>query len=328
MLSKIAYFSRCLSYLVMRKFVVVILLILLTANGEGLFGQNAEARAAYIEKYAELAVREMKRSGIPASITMAQALLESNNGRSDLALSANNHFGIKCHLTWEGRRFYYDDDQENDCFRAYKSAEESFEDHSLFLMTRDRYAFLFDLDPTDYKAWSKGLKTAGYATNPRYADLLIKIIEDNKLYRLDHMIPANGLSKNEVYVLTEPENLPDHIPMHEIHTRNRIKFVVAGPEDNIASLTEKYHLFKWEIRKYNEIPRNRDLQTGQIVYLQPKRKQAERGYDIHYTETGDSWYSISQLYGVKLKWLYKRNNAQPGESVEPGQEIYLRGKMK
>lgn len=312
----------------MKKIAGALVLLFLFLTTDLLYGQLTDVRKDYIEKYADLAVREMKRSGIPASITMAQALLESDNGRSDLALSANNHFGIKCHLTWEGKRFYYDDDKENDCFRVYKNVRESYEDHSLFLMTRDRYAFLFELDPTDYKAWAKGLKTAGYATNPRYADMLIKIVEDNNLYRLDHMIPSNSKRSIQSLVSSEPESFPDQIPMQQIHTRNRIKFVVATPGDNVETLTNEHDLFRWEIRKYNEIPKKRDLQTGQIVYLQPKRTKAEKGYDIHYVEEGDSWYSISQLYGVKLKWLYKRNNAQPGESLEAGDQIFLRGQVK
>jgi hypothetical protein len=287
--------------------------------------QAKDYRAEYIEKYSDLAVKEMKRSGIPASITMAQALLESNNGRSDLALTANNHFGIKCHLTWTGNRFYYDDDDLDECFRVYKRVKDSYEDHSLFLMTRSRYDFLFDLNPTDYKAWARGLKTAGYATNPKYADLLIKIIEDNNLYRLDHMIPANAKRENDLLVANDPAELPETIPVQPIYTRNRIKFVVAENGDDVDLLTAKFDKLKWEIRKYNEIPKKSDIQLGQIIYLQPKRKQASRGYDIHYVEEGDTWYSISQHYGIKLKWLYKRNGAQPGIPVETGQEIFLRG---
>lgn len=291
-----------------------------------LLAQLNDERKKYIQEYTDLAVREMKRSGIPASITMAQALLESNNGQSDLAISAKNHFGIKCHLTWKGNRFYYDDDELDDCFRAYKSVEASYQDHSLFLMTRSRYAFLFDLDPYDYVSWAKGLKQAGYATNPKYADMLIKIIEDNELYRLDQMIPANGNQRGRVFASSQPSDLPESIPLQPIHTRNRIKYVIAKTTDDVASLTEKFDLLKWEIRRYNEIPRKGEIEPGQIVYLQPKRKKAGKGYDIHYVKEGDSWYSISQHYGIKLKWLYKRNNAQPGVPVEPGQEIFLRGR--
>jgi len=283
-------------------------------------------RQKYIEDYAGLAVEEMQKSGIPASITMAQALLESSNGRSELARTANNHFGIKCHKTWTGRRFYYDDDNLNDCFRAYKSIEESFRDHSLFLLTRARYNFLFDLDPSDYIGWARGLKQAGYATNPIYADQLITIIEDNELYRLDKWISGVPIREEIVEVEEEPLELPEYISSLPIHTRNRIKFVVAGPDDSIEKITRELNKLRWEIRNYNEIPRRGQIEPGQIVYLQPKRRKAARGFDIHYVSPGETWYSISQHYGIKLKWLYKRNHVKPGTPVFKGQKIYLRGK--
>ncbi len=302
-----------------------LLLFLSAASGMAQLGSDEDpVRKAYIERFANLAVEEMERSGIPASVTMAQALLESNNGRSELTLTANNHFGIKCHKTWTGRRFYYDDDNLNDCFRAYKSASESYRDHSLFLMTRARYSFLFDLDSEDYKGWARGLKEAGYATNPAYANMLIKIIEDNELYRLDSWISEVPVS-NETLKLTERAlELPDKINDVRIHTRNRIKFVVAKPDDTVEKLTLEFNKLRWEIRHYNEIPRRGDMQAGQIVYLQPKRKKAAKGYDIHYVSAGDNWYNISQLYGIKLNWLYKRNHVQPGTPVFLGQKIYLR----
>jgi len=304
-----------MNYQRMKLRLVFVFVVLLALPSQMLISQNRDYRAEYIKKYEQTAVREMKRSGIPASITMAQALLESGNGRSDLALTANNHFGIKCHLTWEGNRFYYDDDALDECFRAYKKVKDSYEDHSLFLMTRSRYDFLFDLDPTDYKAWSRGLKKAGYATNPKYADMLIKIIEDNELYKLDRMIPVNRKSDSKIVLKNEPTVLPQSIPGQKIYTRNRIKFVVAKVNDDIRSLTKQYDMLRWEIRKYNELQKKGDIQQGQIIYLQPKRKQAARGYDIHYVQEGDSWYSISQHYGIKLKKLYKRNNAQAGTPV-------------
>ncbi|MCD6332446.1 MAG: glucosaminidase domain-containing protein, partial [Bacteroidales bacterium] len=151
--------------------------------------QTKQERESYIRKYAELAVKEMHFSGIPASITLAQGLLESTAGTSELARTANNHFGIKCQMEWQGPRYYYDDDEKNDCFRAYKTVEESYRDHSLFLMHRQRYSDLFRLDPTDYKSWAHGLKKAGYATNPRYAHLLIHLIDENKLYQFDRWMP-------------------------------------------------------------------------------------------------------------------------------------------
>ena len=317
-----------MNYQRMKLRLVVVLVILMVLPLQTLISQSRDYRAEYIKKYEQTAIREMKKSGIPASITMAQALLESSNGRSDLALTANNHFGIKCHLTWEGNRFYYDDDALDECFRAYKRVKDSYEDHSLFLMTRSRYDFLFDLDPTNYKAWSKGLKKAGYATNPRYADMLIKIIEDNELYRLDKMIPTSRKRENRIVLENDPIVLPRSIPGQTIYTRNRIKFVVANVSDDLKSLTIQYDMLRWEIRKYNELPKNGDIQQGQIIYLQPKRKQAARGYDIHYVQEGDSWYSISQHYGIKLKRLYKKNNAQAGTPVQENQEIYLRGKKR
>ncbi|MEA1876670.1 MAG: glucosaminidase domain-containing protein [Bacteroidota bacterium] len=306
-------------------FVLALFLSLSHPNG---FGQNHDARADYIKKYADLAVEEMKKSGIPASITMAQALLESNNGISDLAFTARNHFGIKCHKTWTGRRFYYDDDNRHDCFRVYKKVKDSYRDHSLFLMTRPRYASLFELDPKDYKAWARGLKAAGYATNPKYADMLITIVEDNNLDRLDSWIPLSRTRKADLVSTPKPTTLPESIPELPIYTRNRIKFVVADSDDTVEKLTAELNKFRWEIRKYNEIPRRGEIQTGQIVYLQPKRNKAARGFDIHWVQEGDSWYSIAQHYGIKLKRLYKRNHVQPGTQVEIGEKVYLRGKNK
>ena len=283
-------------------------------------------RQDYIEKYTSLTVKEMKKSGIPASIIMAQALLESDNGESELALTANNHFGIKCHQTWTGNRFYYDDDQLDDCFRAYRNVFESYRDHSLFLMNRARYHFLFDLDPNDYRAWAKGLKMAGYATNPRYADMLIKIIDENELYRLDRRIPGFASRNSTVEAEEYTPEFPATIPSQVIHTRNRIKYVLAGQDDTVEELTREYRKLKWEIRKYNEIPRRGQFTPGQVVYLQPKRNKAARAYDFHYAKSGESWYAISQHYGVKLKKLYKMNLITPGTPIINGQMIFLRSK--
>ena len=290
------------------------------------FSQNQNVRADYIEKYSELAVQEMKISGIPASITMAQALLESNNGRSDLALTAKNHFGIKCHKTWNGKRFYYDDDDVNECFRVYKRIKDSYRDHSLFLLTRQRYSLLFELDPADYKAWARGLKAAGYATNPRYADMLITIIEDNNLDKLDSWITLSKTRKVDLVSTELSTILPNTINELPIYTRNRIKFVVADSDDTVEKLTKELNKYSWEIRKYNEIPRRGDIRSGQIVYLQPKRSKAASGFDIHYVEEGDSWYSIAQLYGVKLKCLYRRNRTHSGAPVDSGMQVFLRGR--
>lgn len=280
---------------------------------------------SYIRKYSDLAVNEMYYSKIPASVTMAQALLESRFGTSELAVNANNHFGIKCQTGWTGEVYHYQDDDDNTCFRKYGSIEESFRDHSHFLMYRPRYQELFKLDPKDYTGWAHGLKLAGYATNPNYAPQLLRIIEDYKLYLLDTMQP-------EVVAVTAAQDLeiPNNVksaahPTPKVFHRNRIDFTIASDSDNIETLTRKYQKLNWEIRKYNEIPKDQDVRSGQVVYLQPKRKQAEAGYTTHVVEPGESMYSISQTYGIQLKWLYKRNAMQKGTEPNVGDEIWLRG---
>ena len=165
---------------------VIIVLVALLGSGFSLFAQQRnQAYVDYIQKYAHIAVSEQAKFGIPASITLAQGLLESGAGKSELALKSNNHFGIKCHTGWTGERTYHDDDAEQECFRKYKNVSESYDDHSLFLTSRPRYADLFSLKATDYKGWAHGLKKAGYATDPNYANKLIKIIEDYGLHQLD-----------------------------------------------------------------------------------------------------------------------------------------------
>jgi LysM repeat protein len=279
----------------------------------------------YIRKWSRAAIDEMYYSKIPASITMAQALHESRYGTSELAVKANNHFGIKCQTGWDGRTYKYQDDDANTCFRHYESAAQSYRDHSDFLMSRPRYARLFQLDPYDYVGWAKGLKECGYATNPAYATILIKLVEDYKLYQLDNkqtvVEPMNSISDRQI-----PNFIPDGVaPEAKVSNRNRIKFVVAARGDNIKSLTKKLDMKGWQIRAYNEIPRNQDLKAGQIVYLQPKRRQSEPSYSRHTVEKGETMYSISQTYGIRIKWLYKRNGMKFGSQPKPGQEIWLRG---
>ncbi|HBB92616.1 MAG TPA: hypothetical protein DC042_13110 [Bacteroidales bacterium] len=280
---------------------------------------------SYIRKYSNLAINEMHYSRIPASITMAQALLESKFGTSELAVNANNHFGIKCQMEWTGERYTYQDDDENTCFRKYSSIDESFRDHSHFLMYRPRYAGLFKLDPTDYTAWAHGLKLAGYATNPNYAPMLLKIIENYRLHMLDSEVPQID-HVNSVNDILIPMNFPEGGALAtRIFHRNRIDYTIARMGDNVESLTRQFDKLRWEIRKYNDIPKDQDLRPGQVVYLQPKRKQAEPGYSIHTVDQGETMHSISQMYGIRIKCLYKRNEMKPGEEPRPGDEIWLRG---
>jgi len=289
------------------------------------FAQKIISRQEYIDRYSHIAISNMKQYGIPASITLAQAMLESDNGNSTLAVEANNHFGIKCHKDWKGETIYHDDDRKGECFRKYRNPERSFNDHSLFLRGGARYAFLFELNPTDYKAWAHGLKKAGYATNPRYAEMLIKIIEENELYRFDHGIevavkpPKPGVTDWDNYEIDIYKSRP-------IYTRNRIKYIVAKEGDTFESIAKELELMSWQLYRYNDLTRDSVVHPGQELYIQPKRRKADRSNMVHTVDQGETMYIISQLYGVKLKWLYHKNSMKPGEEPEAGQLIYLRKK--
>jgi LysM repeat protein len=301
-------------------------LVLIFLSDIHLSGQTAALYQAYIEKYTDLAIREMHYSKIPASVTMAQALLESQFGTSELAVNANNHFGIKCQTGWSGETYTYQDDDDNTCFRKYTSVEESYRDHSHFLMYRPRYAALFELDPYDYTAWAHGLKKAGYATNPNYAPMLLRIIEEYNLKLLDSMpLRMEAVTASDTELIPVKKRVVSPSQPRPLH-RNRIEYTVAKPGDSVSLLTEKYDKLRWEIRKYNEIPRGGEIEPGQVVYLQPKRKQAEPGYTFHTVQEGETMHSISQMYGIRLKWLYKRNRMVPGTEPRVGEEIWLRGK--
>lgn len=303
-----------------------ILVLSLVLGQNLLFGQAKQTRDQYTEKYKAIAIKQMQEHGVPASIILAQGMLESDNGNSTLAVKANNHFGIKCHKAWNGPKVYHDDDAKGECFRKYKSAESSFQDHSEFLRGGRRYAFLFDLEPTDYKGWAKGLKQAGYATNPRYAEMLIKIIEDNKLYLLDRGVdikiesPTKGMGQ-----LVDADNFSiDMFNQREVYIRNRAKYIKVREKDTYQSLTKELELMPWQLAKYNDIERNAKLTVGQEIYVQPKRRKAEVNHPFHVAEEGETMYSISQLYAIKLKSLYGKNRMTQGEEPEVGQKIYLR----
>jgi|WetSurMetagenome_2_1015567.scaffolds.fasta_scaffold00647_14 flagellum-specific peptidoglycan hydrolase FlgJ len=306
---------------------------------------------SYVDKYGEMAVHEMKRTGIPASITLAQGMLESDFGRSSLARDANNHFGIKCHNNWNGAKVYHDDETRNECFRSYKSAEESFRDHSDYLTTTPRYKQLFSLSSTDYKGWAHGLKKTGYATNPQYAYLLIDNIEKYNLHTFDtnagrrthtaaSKLQANGKtsvntgsnsdSVNSVgsYDNKSSYNTTGGIVINagqgRIKELNRIQYVIVRDGDTYESLAEEFQMLKWEIAKYNEIPEGAQLTPGQILFLQPKRNKAEAGNDSCIFKQGDTMYLISQRYGIKLSALYEMNAMEQGTEPAPGKKINLR----
>jgi LysM repeat protein len=283
--------------------------------------------AEYIKKYSDVAVSEMKRTGIPASITMAQGILESGSGNSYLAKEANNHFGIKCHGNWNGETITYDDDQKNECFRKYSSVKASYDDHSDFIKNGSRYQFLFDYKPTDYKNWAKGLQKAGYATNKKYANKLIELIERYDLHKLDIGItPVLAEKKNVTNVEPTGDKLVISSGTHPVMERNRVQDTIARTGDTYESLTDEFDKMRWELRKYNDVPEGIEPEAGQIVYLQPKRNKAGRKNKIHVVSEGETMWFISQKYAVRLTKLYKRNRLEPGAEPEPGDKIYLRGR--
>ena len=269
------------------------------------FGQEI-SRKEYIEKYSSLAVKQMHQYKIPASITLAQGILESNNGNSRLAVKANNHFGIKCH-GWEGKKIFADDDKKNECFRNYKNVLESFVDHSLFLNKYSRYEFLFDYKITDYKSWAKGLKKAGYATNSKYPELLIKIIEENKLYQFDmEKIDKNLISgKRNIY-------------MHP----NKIKYVISQNQETYETIAKSLNIKLKQILKYNDDKKLSVLKEGTKVFIQPKRNRSKQR--THVVNKGEDLRSISQTYGIKMKSLKKRNELILKNGLNNGDKLRLR----
>lgn len=249
---------------------------------------NAQARSKayddYILKYAQFAVIQQNEYGIPASITLAQGLLESGAGLSELALESNNHFGIKCH-DWTGEAVYHDDDAKSECFRKYKNVLESYEDHSQFLKNRKRYAFLFDLKNTDYENWAHGLKKAGYATDPTYAYKLISVIENYNLHQYDLGIAAKNnqnLTVNRNQQVNTAQNQPSMGTVtayveHQVYKTNGVKFVVSSPGDTWGSIADEFNISEKRLRGYNDIGTNDILQPGVQVYLHKKKLKAARG---------------------------------------------------
>ena len=288
------------------------------------FAQPAERRITreeYIELYKDDAIREMQKSGVPASITLAQGILESGDGNSPLAVYAKNHFGVKCHKNWDGETMRLDDDEKNECFRKYKTVYESFRDHSEFLQTRAHYEFLFDLKTTDYKGWANGLKKAGYATNPKYADILIKLIEDNHLDQYDNYakVPPKKLTKQR-----SSNVLATNKESRIIKSYNHIKYIKIKEGDTFYRIAKDYQLNLWQIYKYNDLNQNDVLKIGDIIYLQPKKNSAFE--DFHIVKTGETMRTISQTYGVKLKKLYKKNKMIVGTQPNVGDKIFLKNK--
>jgi hypothetical protein len=299
----------------------------------GVLAQSSEYQKTvqnYIGRYKWVAMNEMILYKIPASITLAQGILESTAGTSKLAINANNHFGIKCHKEWMGKTYIQDDETKNECFRKYADPIESYRDHSHFLTQRDRYKGLFDLEISDYQGWARGLKAAGYATNPKYADLLIKTIENYQLHLYDRVDVVHNDKNSDtarasdialgIEVQLGFTLLGSHPSGRDIFRNNRRKLIIAKSDDNIYLISRDLKVGVENLLVYNDLAFATSLKPGQIVYVESKRRRALVKY--HTYHQGESLYDISQQYGIKLKMIYKRNDL--GDMVEPLQGTILR----
>jgi LysM repeat protein len=300
-----------------RTYLLFLSLLIFATSTHAQPSETRISRQEYIETYKDIAVREMLEFNIPASITLAQGILESGDGNSPLAKYAKNHFGIKCHKGWDGPTFIQDDDEKNECFRKYSDVEESYRDHSLFLKGRKWYAELFDLKVSDYKGWAYGLKKAGYATHPKYAEMLIELIEKNELYKYDKIdeLPKTAQKSPKGY-----EKKPEQ-KSYQYAYRNKIRYIVAQKGDTYYKIAKRYEMGLWQIYKYNDLERSEICKEGELIYLQPKRGKGDAVF--HVVEKGETMRSISQKHGIKLKKLYKRNNMEWGFQPAIGQKLYL-----
>jgi hypothetical protein len=274
----------------------------------------------YIDKWRGTAIQQMLHNKIPASITLAQGIIESASGTSELATKGNNHFGIKCH-NWKGDRMFHDDDLAGECFRVYGTVELSFVDHSEFLIGRPRYAELFTLNTTDYVGWAKGLKKAGYATNPQYADMLIKLIEE---FHLDDYDASFMLKQEKSELLTSNRNRFDQA--HSIQSKNnRSKYIVVQKGDTYYRISQEFSMAMWELRQYNDFEAKKDvLEEGDIVYIQPKKRNSNKSKEYVTKEILESLIMISQDLGIKLKILERKNSNYTSTQILPiGTKIRL-----
>lgn len=290
-------------------FAVLFVTVSCSVQQSALKSSDKDAYAAYIAKYSGIAVDQMKQYGIPASITLAQGLLESDAGRSTLATKCNNHFGIKCHSDWKGRKMYHDDDERHECFRCYRNAEESYRDHSQFLISGSRYQSLFKLGTTDYKGWATGLKAAGYATSPTYATKLIEIIERYGLDRYDTR-SAGRLKKGQ---------LP-----HQPLLVNDLKCVKLREGETLKDVAREYGMSLNLLRRFNEVDRKFAPPAGTTVFLERKKSRADKEHRTYVVKKGDSLWSVSQQFGVKVKSLEKRNGIGENNPLSVGMTLMLR----
>lgn len=313
----------------MKRLLLVLMTVLLS------IGAAKNPKLDYIDKYSDIAIKEMKRTGVPASITLAQGILESNAGQSVLATKGNNHFGIKCHNDWKGKTMKMDDNAPKECFRVYPNAEASFRDHSDFLRSRDRYKFLFELKQTDYKGWARGLKKAGYATDPGYADKLITLIEDYELYRFDKGVKVSVKPPLEIeepkVVQLEPrpgmkyQESVTFSTARKVYSQNGVPFVYSEAGETYASIAASNGLFLKELLKFNDHEQELALEPGTMVYLARKKAQGPVGVNKYVVEKdGETLRDIAQRFGIRYAALQKLNIVLYGKTLEEGDTVILR----
>ena len=326
-------------------FIVVLTFFVVSASA-----QTRQTKEEYIDKYKDIAIDHMERYGIPASITLAQGILESDSGNSNLARRSNNHFGIKCKKDWKGERVYHTDDAPSECFRKYDTVEESYEDHAEFLDQSPRYDSLFAYSATDYKSWARGLKAAGYATAPDYAQRLTKIIEDNNLFLLDEDNGTNlyaahlradksvtddfaSNSSVDIPTATEARVDPDNYRVPErtyngysVFVNNQTHFVIAHDGDTFERIASTFALTEKTLRKYNEInPKSTaDPIEGEVIYIERKQTRWLGNVRKHKVRPGETLISISQDYAIQVSKLMRMNNLRKDSRLQLGQDIVLK----
>jgi LysM repeat protein len=282
---------------------------------------RSDETIAYIDAYYTIAIQKMLNYKIPASITLAQGILESGSGKSDLALNANNHFGIKCTSDYTGEKYLKDDDIKDDCFRVYLHAEESYHDHSIFLTTRKHYSNLFTLDITDYKGWARGLKKAGYATNPKYPEILIAVIEENRLYEYD-LNPEKYLQDSVKLVIPSKKEITEQeLIFVEKDNINGVSCILVKSGETFYGLSRKHEITIENLKKHNDFPDDYILKAGEYIFLQKKKRKYE-DQKYHEVRKGETLNLISQKYGIKKRRLIKMNGLKE-EEVTEGMQLTL-----
>mgnify|MGYP001543359803 FL=1 len=323
--------------------------ILLTAFGS-LRAQVRQTREEYIDRYKSIAVAHMERYGIPASITMAQGILESDCGNSRLSIMSNNHFGIKCKRNWTGEKVYHDDDAKGECFRSYPTVEASYQDHAEFLDTQPRYDSLFAYSPTDYKSWARGLKAAGYATAPDYAQRLCRIIEEAQLFLLDQPDGERLYASRSGRKITDPEGWftdqtsmertadaspavdPDNYRVtinahngYNVYATNGVHYVLAKENDTFENIGRKFRLSPRNLRKFNDLKdKKAQPMPHEVVYIERKKKRWEGNAHTHICRQGETAYAVGQSYAIRTRSIEKLNKLRPGDTLEQGRQIRIK----